>query len=178
MQPSNPKCSPVFRGKLIVVERKMLGWPGINRISRNYFPSVEVQVRVGFQLFSRFLKIFLHSYSMRNILLSLQAYRSSVRIMPGAFLVFKFRQHEIWQTLVCTKEQQQPFARDRLALQRLFDWWLCFLLPTYSLQLTAQKTSNSHFILCDFSKLLLKFLWHLGRKVGQRWGLAVLYAPA
>lgn len=143
----------------------MLIWSRMFTIcsDKNNFLSLSVQLRRGFG----FLKIFVHHDSPWNLKRALSPCRRgpshlAVRILPRAFLVFIFRQHEIWPTLVSTKEQTTAVCPWRIDSSNASCLLLVFfLLPTYSLQLThtQKKASNSHFILCDFSKLWLKFTW-------------------
>lgn len=67
-----------------------------------------------------------------------------VRILPRAFLVFIFRQHEIWPTFVSTKEQQQQFAHDWSVLQTVLVWRCFFLLPAYSLHAEMKERHLIH----------------------------------
>lgn len=107
-----------------------------------------------------FLKIFVHHNSPWNVKPALSPRRRgpsqlAVRILPRAFLVFIFRQHEIWPTLVFTKEQTGAVWPWRILV-----CWLGFfycLLIHFSWH--EEKASNSHFTICDFSKLWLKFAW-------------------
>lgn len=70
-----------------------------------------------------FLRKYLPTAALPEMLNLLRAKRGpsqlAARIPPRAFLVFISRQHEIWPTLVSTKEQQQPFGRDGSVLQTL-----------------------------------------------------------
>lgn len=84
----------------------------------------------------------------------------AARIPPRAFLVFIFRQHEIWPTLVSTKEQQQPFARDGSVLQTLL---VVFLLRIYS----EEERNLILIFLCNVSEHLLKISLTAGWKLGR-----------
>lgn len=92
-----------------------------------------------------FLKIFVHHNSPWNVKPALSPRRRgpsqlAVRILPRAFLVFIFRQHEIWPTLVFTKEQTGAVWPWRIRSSNTSCLLVgFFLLPTYSLQLTWRK---------------------------------------
>lgn len=98
----------------------------------------------------------------------------AVWILPRAFLVFIFRQHEIWPTLVSTKEQQQQFARDGSASSNTS----CLVLVFFTAYLfTSAEMKERHLIhasfFSDFSKVFSKIHLTVGWKLGLWSGLAV-----